>query len=275
MRAEIICARSDYLKPVSLYDSRDRLIGVTTPTDAWTYHYDALGDRTSETHNGLTTQYLVDPTGMGTVLGEYNGNGGLVADHYTEGAGLTSRIDASGASSYYDFDAEGSTAGLTGPSGGYVDSYSYLPFGEVSSSTGSVPNPFQYIGQAGVQTEANGLDFMRARFYSPEQGRFINRDPLGLAGGHNPYSYVHNDPVNSRDPSGLVDPVSVFLFEGILLPGELVNVVAFNPTYAASANAAFGMPRRGLPRISRQAISTQSAHQNRPWPRGHKHGVVG
>jgi RHS repeat-associated protein len=194
------------------YDSRDRLIGVATPTDTWTYHYDALGNRTSATHNGQTTQYLVDPTGLGNVIGEYNGAGALVA-HYTEGLGLTSRVDASGSASYYDFDALGSTAGLTSAAGNYVDSYSYLPFGEVSNSSSSVPNPFQYVGQAGVMSEGNGLDFMQARFYSPAVGRFIKRDPIGLAGCANLYCYAGNNPVSVIDPSGLI-PLDPFLAEG-------------------------------------------------------------
>jgi RHS repeat-associated protein len=184
------------------YDSRGRLTGVTTPTDTWTYRYDALGNRTSATHNGQATQYLVDPTGAGDVVGEYNGAGTLVA-HYTEGLGLTSRVDASGNASYYDFDALGSTAGLTGGAGTYVDTYSYLPFGEVSASSGSVPNPFQYVGQAGVMNGGNGLDFMRARPYAPADGRFIQRDPLGLGGGDaNLLRYAGNDPVINIDPSG-------------------------------------------------------------------------
>ncbi|MDB5348932.1 MAG: repeat-associated core domain protein [Planctomycetota bacterium] len=184
------------------YDSRGRLTGVTTPTDSWAYRYDALGNRVATTHNGQTNSYLVDPTGLGTVLGEYDGAGNLVA-HYTDGLGLTSRVDASGNASYYDYDAVGSTAGLTGAGGAYLATYSYLPFGELGASTGSLANPFQYVGQFGVMGEGNGLDFMRARFYAPADGRFISRDPIGLLGGTNPYAYSNNDPTNRIDPTGL------------------------------------------------------------------------
>ena len=143
------------------------------------------------------------PRGDGTVLGEYDGSGNLIAN-YTYGIDLASRVDGSGTADYYDFDATGNTAGLSGQTGAYVDSYSYLPFGEETGSTGSVPNPFQYVGQDGVMTAGNGLDFMRARFYSPSTGRFIQRDPTGLAGGANLYAYTANDPVNLVDPTGLI-----------------------------------------------------------------------
>ena len=142
------------------------------------------------------------PRATARVLGEYDGSGKLIAN-YTYGNDLASRVDGSGTADYYDFDATGNTAGLSGQTGGYVDTYSYLPFGEVSSSTGSVPNPFQYVGQAGVMTAGNGLDLMRARFYSPSTGRFIQRDPTGLNGGANLYAYTANDPVNLVDPTGL------------------------------------------------------------------------
>jgi hypothetical protein len=51
--------------------------------------------------------------------------------------------------------------------------------------------------------EGNGLFYMRARYYDPEVGRFITKDPIGFAGGLNLYGYVANNPVNSIDPSGL------------------------------------------------------------------------
>ncbi|MGE5113324.1 MAG: RHS repeat-associated core domain-containing protein [Acidobacteriaceae bacterium] len=46
--------------------------------------------------------------------------------------------------------------------------------------------------------------YYRARYYSPEIGRFLSDDPLGFgADGPNFYSYVGNDPVNYDDPTGL------------------------------------------------------------------------
>jgi len=48
-----------------------------------------------------------------------------------------------------------------------------------------------------------GLVDMRARWYDPELRRFISEDPLGLAGGINPYVFAGNDPINNADPYGL------------------------------------------------------------------------
>jgi len=48
--------------------------------------------------------------------------------------------------------------------------------------------------------EDNGLLFMRARYYRPQLGRFLTKDPIGKS---NPYVYVGNEPITSIDPSGL------------------------------------------------------------------------
>jgi RHS repeat-associated protein len=42
-----------------------------------------------------------------------------------------------------------------------------------------------------------------ARYYDPATGRFLQRDPIGTAGGLNVYSYVESNPMSHLDPSGL------------------------------------------------------------------------
>jgi len=183
------------------YDTENRLIQVVTPEGTWRYEYDALGNRIASVKDGQRTEYLLDPTGLGDVVGEYS-NGAIA--RYVHGLGLVGRFDGSNAASFYDTDVIGSVIGLSGSSGAYLNRYSYLPFGEDLSKTETVANPFEYVGQWGVMDEGNGLDFMRARFYTPQEGRFMNPDPIGINGGINLYQYGANNPVSFIDPEGAV-----------------------------------------------------------------------
>lgn len=49
----------------------------------------------------------------------------------------------------------------------------------------------------------SGVRYYGYRYYSPELGRFINRDPIAEQGGANLYGFVHNDPIDSYDSFGL------------------------------------------------------------------------
>jgi len=52
-------------------------------------------------------------------------------------------------------------------------------------------------------TDANGLLYMRARYYNPYLCRFINPDPAGFAGGLNWYCFADGNPISLNDPFGL------------------------------------------------------------------------
>lgn len=51
--------------------------------------------------------------------------------------------------------------------------------------------------------DANGLTYLRNRYYDPTTGQFTQPDPIGLAGGLNLYGYAGGDPINFSDPFGL------------------------------------------------------------------------
>ena len=60
-----------------------------------------------------------------------------------------------------------------------------------------------------VQDEVadTGLMMMGHRFYAPDLGRFLNRDPIGFAGGMNLFEYASSSPTMRSDPTGLRDVV--------------------------------------------------------------------
>src|SRR5262249_30376288 len=101
------------------YDAINRLVGVTTPDGTLNYEYDALGNLSATVENGQGTEYLVDPFGLGDVVAQYASGGAIEARYVQAFSNLVSRVDGSGVAAYYDFDALGSTVGLTGGVGSY------------------------------------------------------------------------------------------------------------------------------------------------------------
>ena len=57
------------------------------------------------------------------------------------------------------------------------------------------------------------------RYYSPEMGRWVSRDPIGERGGLNVYGFVVNLPQSSIDPVGLASG-SYYSYDDLLVEGK-------------------------------------------------------
>ena len=72
-------------------------------------------------------------------------------------------------------------------------------------SSGSNPTLAGFGGQFGYYTDTEtGLLCLTHRYYDPGTGKFINRDPIGYAGGANLDGFCDGNPVNESDPSGMI-----------------------------------------------------------------------
>ncbi len=210
------------------FNSQNQLTAVNGPSGSWSYQYDAFGNRVAATAGVVTTNYVIDPSGLGNVVGEYNAAGNLVA-HYNYGLGLVSQTTAAGSTYDYAFDAIGSTSVLTNSTGAVVNTYAYDPFGNSLAKSETVPNSFQYVGEYGVMDETSGLDFMRARFYQSNVGRFFSPDPTGIGTGDlNLFEYPRNNPSTFVDPHGLLPGT---IGQPLWVPGGLVVVIDGNIVY--------------------------------------------
>jgi RHS repeat-associated protein len=193
-----------------VYDFNDRLKSDQTNT----YFYNGQGVRLTKSRAGSVTRYVVDVNReLSQVLCETDGSGAIMS-YYIYGQGLVYKVLPSGAYYYYQFDYNGSTISLKSDAGSYTNRYSYDPYGKVANSAEAtpgtnnlVPNPFKFGGRYGLMDDGNGLVYARARYYSPELGRFLTKDPLtgDLKNGLslNRYIYALDNPIEMIDPDGM------------------------------------------------------------------------
>jgi RHS repeat-associated protein len=81
------------------------------------------------------------------------------------------------------------------------DERSYDVWGGVRSGAATGGPKGRYVANLGqVQDDESGLIYMRARYYEPETGRFVNQDPG--RDGKNWFIYSDNNPVNRIDAEG-------------------------------------------------------------------------
>ena len=107
--------------------------------------------------------------------------------------------EASGGEYYYLYNSHGDVIQIVDRNGNVVNNYKYDEWGNFTSSNETIRNPFKYAGE--VYDQETGLYYLRARYYDPKLGRFLNEDPI--CDGFNWYSYCENNPLIYIDPSGL------------------------------------------------------------------------
>jgi RHS repeat-associated protein len=140
---------------------------------------------------------------------------------YTQGLGLIESTDVVGEERlWYHGDMLGTTRLMTDEAGAADHRLRFTAFGEPLPLPGYGDPPgappqlstrYGFAGSWGYQHDAltSGTDapadllHVGYRWYSPSIGRFIQRDPIGLVGGLNAYTYVANSPTQVVDPSGL------------------------------------------------------------------------
>ena len=190
------------------WDGASRLVGI----DGVTLAYNGANDIETRTAGGVTTRYFYNHAlGLTPIVAERNENTLQVQRYYvwTPGGRLLYLIDATSGNAvrFFHYDRVGSTLALTSGAGAVTDAYAYSPYGVLLGHTGTSPQPFTYIGEFGVRSEAAAnLYHMRARYYEPVGARFLTRDSRWPRLANNrtldPYTYANENPLSFIDPLG-------------------------------------------------------------------------
>ncbi|MCY9765435.1 polymorphic toxin-type HINT domain-containing protein, partial [Paenibacillus alvei] len=189
------------------YDSRNRLTQVTTEDGkAVSYRYNGDNLMVERTEGGVTTRYYYDDRAKIVAEGKVEGNSVTITAAYvhdSNGKLLARQVPGQGMQ-YYVSNGHGDITEVRDAQGNVLNRYTYDIWGNPLVQEEQVPNIFRYSGE--YWDEATNLQYLRARWYDPSIGRFVNEDTyegeLGNPLTLNLYTYVQNNPLKYIDPSG-------------------------------------------------------------------------
>ncbi len=176
------------------YNSRRQQTRVETETgNVQENRYDAEGLRFELLENGRRTSFVYHD---GELLQEEGREEQDTSYHLGAGMEAFRRRQEL---SYYHRDEQLSTVFVTDGQGEIRNSYQYDAFGIPLETTEQLNNRIRYTGQQ--YDELTEQYYLRARYYNPVAGRFMQED-VYQGDGLNLYAYCGNNPVVYYDPSG-------------------------------------------------------------------------
>ena len=194
------------------YDAENRLSKVAvTDKDGKTAviqqnRYNGEGQRIQKVEGSKTTNYYYQD---GVVSCTTDGENSQTSQNLigTDGNILATQRYGSDHTDYllYNKDIQGSSTSLVKENGSADATYQYTDFGETTiNGDNKVENEVCYTG--GIYDQSTGLYYLNARYYNPEDGRFVTEDTYrgetNEPDTQNLYVYCADNPVNYVDPSG-------------------------------------------------------------------------
>jgi RHS repeat-associated protein len=200
--------------------------GNQTSAASRTYAYDVFGRMSSATVSGVATPYRYNGLGQrlykgganlarlvydeqGQLIGEYNNTGTMLREIiWLQDIPVAVMTPNSTATNlfYIDSDHLNTPRTITNQAKQKRWEWNSDPFGttlanENPASLGVFTFNLRFAGQ--YYDKETGLHYNYFRDYNPAIGRYVQSDPIGLAGGLNTYAYVEGDPIGFADFDGL------------------------------------------------------------------------
>ena len=244
------------------WNGENRLRVASDASTSVTNKYDYMGRRISKSVDGVETEFLYDGWNLvqettGTNVTQYVW--GLDLSQSLQGAGGVGGllcVIENGEEYYPAYDANGNITEYIDSTGTVVAHYEYSAFGKITAQSGTKADDFKFRFSTKYYDTETGLLYYGMRFYVPELGRWINRDPIGERGGMNLYAFVGNESLNTFDVNGQYDALKLWklilssvanLFPNNVPPSQMLAVgyeaqVLFVPGatgYAAGVNVMF------------------------------------
>jgi RHS repeat-associated protein len=181
-----------------LWDNRNRLIKVITPTDKIEYLYDYLNRLVKRTENKTDNQYFVHDNWQ--IILQFNNKDSQPTHRYLWG---TKQDELICNNNNWTLSDHLNTIRDIVKSDGKVENHiNYNAFGKITSKTKNDNISFAYTGK--LFDQANDLQWNINRWYDSDIGKWVSEDPIGFYGhDKNLYRYVDNSSLSFTDILGL------------------------------------------------------------------------
>ncbi|WP_055733291.1 RHS repeat domain-containing protein [Agarivorans gilvus] len=194
-----------------VFNGLNQLVRLSQGSNNTVYHYDALGRRSSKLTAKGQTDYLWEGNQL---IGEHY-QGQFTWYLYEPNSHRPLAMIKQGQVYHYHLDHIGTPIRLSDEQGNIVWQAHYQAYGALEKlSVNQIDNPLRFQGQ--YHDEESGLHYNFHRYYCPQQGRYIQQDPIELLGGINLYQYTPS-PTNWVDPLGLCKEDGAPLVAGLPL----------------------------------------------------------
>ncbi len=207
------------------YDPLSMMVGLETAGRRESYLYDADDERVATLDSSW--HYTVRDL-EGHVLRVFD-DGQWKQDYVYRDAALLASI-AAGTVTHYHLDHLGSPVLLTNASAQKIAEHKYRPFGGDAPGSTQDAEVMKFTGhERDRDGSANALDYMHARYYGSNRGRFLSVDPtwessdLSNPQTWNRYAYVRNNPLKYTDPDGriaIADDIAIGVVIGTAILAE-------------------------------------------------------
>ncbi len=176
------------------------------------YYYNYLGQRTRKVVGSVTTLYHYDQAGH--LITETDNLGNILRTYIWRDDTPYAQIESSSGHDvvyYIEVDSLNTPRTARDASGNIIWQWYSDAFGSIQPNQdpdGNGINTVINLRFAGQYYDVeSGLVYNVNRYYAPSIGRYLQSDPIGLAGGVGTYTYVSNNPLTRIDPFGLSDLV--------------------------------------------------------------------
>jgi RHS repeat-associated protein len=202
------------------YDQADRLTHYAAGSASASYSYNGDGLRMSKTVGKATTGFAWDANVEMPLLLQAG------KTSYVYGPeGLPLEQISKSKPEWLHHDQIGSTRLITTSAGASAGTYTYDPWGNLTSHSGSATSSLGFDGQ--YTDVESGYVYLRARYYDPSTTQFLTRDPI-VSVTKSAFGFASGDPIDSGDPSGKVNWWHVAKIAGLVAGGVgLVACAAF------------------------------------------------